>query len=125
MAAGEGQQQFNRPTPTLVEEEAPLLKKYISRKEQKSRSQISKRPEDKNDRASEGQLKFNWSTEWFVRQLRVIHSKLAVGQLPSSKDESTEAKEYSLSGATFKKQPAKIHKTSCVLQLQSSLLCAT
>jgi hypothetical protein len=66
MADVEGQRQFNRPTPTLVEEAAPLLTKYMSRKEQISWSQISKRPEDKNYHASQGQQQFNWPTEWFV-----------------------------------------------------------
>jgi hypothetical protein len=52
-----------RPTPPLVEEEAPFLNTYMSRREQKSWSWVSRRPEARNDCAGEGQQQFNRPTD--------------------------------------------------------------
>jgi hypothetical protein len=55
-----------RPTPPLVEKEASLLNKYMFRREQKSWSWISMRPEAKNDCAGEGQQQFNRQSELVI-----------------------------------------------------------
>jgi hypothetical protein len=46
---------IERPMPLLVEEEAPFLNSYMSRREQNSWSWISRSPEARNDCAGEAQ----------------------------------------------------------------------
>jgi hypothetical protein len=48
-----------RPTPPLVEEDAPFLKKSTYEAEKKSCSKVSTRPEAKKDCAGEAQQQFN------------------------------------------------------------------
>jgi hypothetical protein len=54
---------IERPTPPLVEEDAPFGNRYLSRKEHKPWSLISTRPEAKSDCAVEDQQEFSLPTD--------------------------------------------------------------
>jgi hypothetical protein len=61
---GKGRVTSSSQTPPTLEEEAPLLNMYMSRREPKSWSWISWRPEARNDYAGKDQQQFNRLTDW-------------------------------------------------------------
>jgi hypothetical protein len=72
-----------RPTPPLVEEEAPLLNTYMSRREKRTWSWVSRRSEVRNDSAGE-------------TSSNLTDRPTARGQSADGKDVRTEAEDYLL-----------------------------
>jgi hypothetical protein len=97
------------PPPPLVEEEVPLRNTYMSRREQKSWSWISRR-------LKPGMTVLTKTS----RNLTVRPSQLVV-MARRSWDVSAEAEECSLLQAVTRQRVAKIWKSLCVLQLQWSV----
>jgi hypothetical protein len=83
-------------TPSPVEEEAPLLNTYTSRREQKSWSWIPSRLNTKNSFAGEDQQQFNRPTDRLTDWQKPVscRHRLVERQPIASKDVSMEAEKY-------------------------------